>query len=155
MESKAVTRHLGTGFSTEMGSGVDMWYCAPPDPPLRNQVVNSLVWLWWVIDLAMFEFESGTFQLFYFYLGSFVESCLLVSWYAGGRCGMACSDENRDRSRRPGAEDRGWSHRSGTQWLGNREVGWRRLWSAPCTWRWGARVSWLRLKTKVDGFSVV
>jgi hypothetical protein len=31
---------------------------------------------------------------------------LLVSWCAGGRCGMACSDEDRARSRRPGAEDR-------------------------------------------------
>jgi hypothetical protein len=26
---------------------------------------------------------------------------------------MMCSDEYHDRSRRPGAEDRGWSHRSG------------------------------------------
>jgi hypothetical protein len=24
------------------------------------------------------------------------------------------------------------------------------VWSAPCTWRRGARVSWLSLKTKVD-----
>jgi hypothetical protein len=30
----------------------------------------------------------------------FGESRLLVSWCAGGRCGMACSDENRGRSRR-------------------------------------------------------
>jgi hypothetical protein len=30
---------------------------------------------------------------------------------------MACSDEYRGGSRRPGAKDRGWSHRSGTQWL--------------------------------------
>jgi hypothetical protein len=29
--------------------------------------------------------------------------------------GMACSDEHRGRSRRPGADDRGWSHRSGTR----------------------------------------
>jgi hypothetical protein len=29
---------------------------------------------------------------------------------------MAGSDENRGRSRRPGAEDRGWSHKSGTWW---------------------------------------
>jgi hypothetical protein len=36
---------------------------------------------------------------------------------------MACSDEDRDRSRRPGAEDQGWSHRSGTLWSGDREVG--------------------------------
>jgi hypothetical protein len=26
---------------------------------LRNQVVSSLVWLWWIINLARFEFESG------------------------------------------------------------------------------------------------
>jgi hypothetical protein len=32
---------------------------------------------------------------------------LLVSWYVGGRCGMSCSDEDHDRSRRPGAEDQG------------------------------------------------
>jgi hypothetical protein len=24
---------------------------------VRNQVVSSLVWLWWVIDLSRFEFE--------------------------------------------------------------------------------------------------
>jgi hypothetical protein len=35
---------------------------------------------------------------------------LLVSWCAGGRCGMTYSDEDRGRSRRHGAEDRGWSH---------------------------------------------
>jgi hypothetical protein len=34
---------------------------------------------------------------------------LLVSWCAGGRCDMADNDEDRGRSRRPGAEDRGWS----------------------------------------------
>jgi hypothetical protein len=31
---------------------------------------------------------------------------LLVSWCVGGRCGMAGSDEDCDRSRRPDAEDR-------------------------------------------------
>jgi hypothetical protein len=36
------------------------------------------------------------------------------------------------------------------QVLGGREVGWRRVLSAPSTWRRGARVSWLSLKTKVD-----
>jgi hypothetical protein len=64
---------------------------------------------------------------------------------------MAFSDEDRGRSRRPGAEDRRWSHRSGTQWLGGREVGWRCVRSAPTTWRLGAWVSWLSLKTKIDG----
>jgi hypothetical protein len=43
---------------------------------------------------------------------------LLVSWCTGGRGDMACSDEDHGRSRRPSAEDRGWSHRSGTRWSG-------------------------------------
>jgi hypothetical protein len=68
---------------------------------------------------------------------------------------MACSDEDHGRSRRPGAEDRRWSHRSGTRWLGDQEVGWHRVRFALCTWKRGARVSWLSLKTKVDGLSVV
>jgi hypothetical protein len=68
---------------------------------------------------------------------------------------MVCSDEDYGRSRRLGTEDRGWSHRSGTRWSGDREVGLRRVRSAPCTWRRGARVSWLSLKTKVDSLSVV
>jgi hypothetical protein len=72
-----------------------------------------------------FEFESRI-VLFYFsfIFVSFGESHLLVSWCAGGRCGMTCSDEDRCRSRRLGAEDRGWSHRSSTQWPGDQEVGW-------------------------------
>jgi hypothetical protein len=34
--------------------------------------------------------------------------------------------------------------------LNDREVGWRRVRSAPDTWRLGACVSWLSLKTKID-----
>jgi hypothetical protein len=99
-----------------------------------------------------FEFESGIILFYFsFIFVSFGESCLLVSWCAAGRCGIACNDEDCGRSRRPGAEDRGWSHRSGTRWPGGREVGWRRVWSVPSMWRLGARVSWLILKTKVDG----
>jgi hypothetical protein len=64
---------------------------------------------------------------------------------------MACSDEDRGRSMRPGVEDRGLSHRSGTRWSSGREVGWPRVRSTPGTWRQGTRVSWLSLKTKVDG----
>jgi hypothetical protein len=64
---------------------------------------------------------------------------------------MACSDEDCDRSRRPDAEDREWSHRSGTRWPDGRVIELRRVRSAPGTWRLGARVSWLSLKTKVDG----
>jgi hypothetical protein len=68
---------------------------------------------------------------------------------------MVCSDDDRGRSRRPAAEDRGWSHRSGTRCPGGREVGWRRVRSAPGTWRLEARVSWLSFKTKVvEGFPV-
>jgi hypothetical protein len=48
---------------------------------------------------------------------------LLVSWCAGGRCGMTCSDEDRGRSRRPSAKDRGWSHRLGTQRSGGAVCG--------------------------------
>jgi hypothetical protein len=62
---------------------------------------------------------------------------------------MACSDDDCGRSRRPGAKDQGWSHRSGTRWPGGREVEWHRVRSAPDTWRLGAWVSWLSLKTKV------
>jgi hypothetical protein len=80
---------------------------------------------------------------------------LIVSWCAGGRCGMAYSDEDRGSSRRPSAEDRRWSHRSGTRWPADRQVGWHCVRSGPCTWRRGVRVSWLGLKTKVDGLSVV
>jgi hypothetical protein len=55
-----------------------------------------------------FEFKSGIVLFcFSFTFVSFGESHLLVSWCAGGRCGMMCSDEDRCRSRRPGAEDRG------------------------------------------------
>jgi hypothetical protein len=71
-----------------------------------------------------FEFKSRIVLFcFYFNFVSFRESRLLVSWCAGGRCGMTCSDEDRGRSRRPDAEGRGWSHRSGTRWLGGREIG--------------------------------
>jgi hypothetical protein len=63
---------------------------------------------------------------------------------------MTCSDDDRGRSRRPDAEDWRWSHRSGTRWPDDREVGWRRVRYAPCMWRQGARVSWLSLKTKID-----
>jgi hypothetical protein len=68
-----------------------------------------------------FEFESGIVSFYFsFILVSFGESRLLVSWCVGGRCGMACSDEDLGRSRRPDTDDRGWSHRSGT--LGGRAV---------------------------------
>jgi hypothetical protein len=36
---------------------------------------------------------------------------------------MTGSNEDHDRSRRSGAEDRGWSHMLGIRWSDNREVG--------------------------------
>jgi hypothetical protein len=35
---------------------------------------------------------------------------------------MVGSDEDHGRSRRPGAEDRGWLYMLGTKWLNDREV---------------------------------
>jgi hypothetical protein len=35
---------------------------------------------------------------------------------------MAGSDKDHGRSRRPGAEEQGWSHRSGTRWPDDQEV---------------------------------
>jgi hypothetical protein len=71
--------------------------------------------------LVRFEFKAGTFQLLYpycYFVWRIVFACLVVC-----RCGMAGSNENRGKGRRPGAEDRGWSHRSGTQWPDDREAG--------------------------------
>jgi hypothetical protein len=79
---------------------------------LRNEVISTIVWLWWVIDLSWFEFESMIFWIFYPIICSCGELCLLVSWCVGDRCNMASSDEDLGRSRRPGAEDRGWSSTS-------------------------------------------
>jgi hypothetical protein len=63
--------------------------------------------------LARFEFESEIVSFcFSFIFVSFGESCLLVSWCAGGRCGMVCSDEDHGRSKITGAEDQGWSRKS-------------------------------------------
>jgi hypothetical protein len=47
---------------------------------VRNQVVSTLVWLWWVIDLPWFEFKSGIFQLFspYMFMWRIVFACLVV-----------------------------------------------------------------------------
>jgi hypothetical protein len=66
--------------------------------------------------------NPGHFGYFTFILVSFGKSSLLVSWCAGGKCGMAGTDEDHGRSRRLGAKDRRWSHRSSTQWPDDREV---------------------------------
>jgi hypothetical protein len=46
---------------------------------------------------------------FTFILVSCGESRLLVLWCAGSKCDMPGSDEDLDRSRRAGTEDRRWS----------------------------------------------
>jgi hypothetical protein len=107
--------------------------------------------------------NPGHFDSFTFILVWYGESHLLVSWYADSKCGMACNNEYRGRSRRPDAEDREWLHRSGTRWLDDREVRWRRLWSAPCTrsagflvehQNQGRRFSDLGLKTGCSGLVI-
>jgi hypothetical protein len=52
--------------------------------------------------------NPGHFSCFTFIFISFGKPCLLVSWCVGDRCGMVGSDEDHDRSRRPGVEDWGW-----------------------------------------------
>jgi hypothetical protein len=72
--------------------------------------------------MSRFEFKSRTVSWFYhIILVSCGESILLVLWCAGVWCDMADSDENRGRSRKPGAEDRRWS--SIGQILGGRAIG--------------------------------
>jgi hypothetical protein len=56
--------------------------------------------------------NSRHFNGFTFIFVSCGESRLLISWCVGDMCDMAGSDEDHGRSRRPGAEDRGWSHRT-------------------------------------------
>jgi hypothetical protein len=58
------------------------------------------------------------------------ESCLLVLWCAGGWYVMVGNDEDHGRSRRPGAEDQGWSSTGRVlgDWTNER-------YSAPCTRR--------------------
>jgi hypothetical protein len=87
--------------------------------------ILSLFFPWFNCDESLtwrdLNSNAGRFVLFFFYL-CFVRriafACLVVC-----RCGMACSDEDHGRSRRPGAEDQGWSHRSSTRWSDGREVG--------------------------------
>jgi hypothetical protein len=72
--------------------------------------------------MLMFEFKFGTIRWFYpIIFVSCGESWLLVSWCVSDRCDMVGSDENLGRSRRPGAEDRGWS--STGRVLGGRTIG--------------------------------
>jgi hypothetical protein len=72
--------------------------------------------------MARFEFESETFWLFCLYPCFVWRTTFAFSCCAGDRCGKVGSDEDHGRSRRPGAEDRGWSHRLGTMWPDDREV---------------------------------
>jgi hypothetical protein len=53
--------------------------------------------------------NPGYFDDFTFIFVLCGEYRLLVSWCAGGRCDMTGNDEDRGRSRRPGAEDQRYS----------------------------------------------
>jgi hypothetical protein len=75
---------------------------------------ESLTWGGLNLNLEHFR-GSTTFTLF---MWRIVFACLVVC-----RCGMAGSDEDRGRSRKPDAEDLRWSHRSGTRWSDDQEVG--------------------------------
>jgi hypothetical protein len=55
-----------------------------------------------------------------------------------------CSDEDCDSSRRPNAEDRRWSHISGTLCPDDWEVKWCCIWSAADTWR----LEWISVRRK-------
>jgi hypothetical protein len=59
--------------------------------------------------MLRFEFEFRIFWFVYPIICSYRESCLLVLWCAGGMCNMADNDDKIGRSRRPSAEDQGWS----------------------------------------------
>jgi hypothetical protein len=132
---------------------------------LLSKLISYWTWetkwsvLWFHCDESLtwrgLNSNLGHFYCFTFIFVSFAESRLLISWCAGARCGMTCNNEDRTRSRRSSAKDRGWSHRLGTRWPCDWEVGWHHVRSAPCTWRRGASVSWLSLKTNVDGLLVV
>jgi hypothetical protein len=100
-----------------------------------------------------------------YYFCSYEESCLLVSWCAGGRCDMVANDEDHGRSRRPSAEDQRWSS-TGRYSMARRSGGWV-MPCAVCTvhiemrstsflveTQNQGRVSWLSFKTKVDGFLI-
>jgi hypothetical protein len=91
---------------------------------LRNQVVSSLIWLWWVIDLVRFEFESETFWLFYLYLyfmWRIMFAYLVVCrWQVRhGRQRWELWQELKTWWGGPGMG----KHRLGTRWLDDLEVG--------------------------------
>jgi hypothetical protein len=71
---------------------------------------------------------------------------LLVSWCAGDRCGMTCSDEDRGRSRRPDTEDQGWSHMSGTRWSDGRVAP-----CVVCTWHVETRSAGFLVEAQKQG----
>jgi hypothetical protein len=98
-----------------------------------------------------FEFESGIVLFcFSFLLSLFrVENrvCLSRGVQVAGAAWRAAT---RTVARVADLVQRTGDGRTGRV-LGGRVVGWRLVRSSPGTWRLGARVSWLSLKTKVEG----
>jgi hypothetical protein len=95
-----------------------------------GQLLGLIVMSQWLNEVWI---RIRDISVFTFIFVSFEESCLLVSWGIGGMDGMTDSDKDCCRNRRSGAEDRRWSHRLGTRWSDDREIGWCLVRSAPCT----------------------
>jgi hypothetical protein len=117
-------------------------------------VVNVLIN--WETDLSWFEFKSVRFRWFYptFYLVWRIVFAYLVvcRWQVlhGGQW-RGSWREYETWCRGPGMV----KHRSDTRWSDDQEVGWRYVRSPPYTKRRWAQVSWLSLKSKVDGLSMI
>jgi hypothetical protein len=98
-----------------------------------EKMASSLIWLWWVIDLPWFEFESETFRLLYLYLYFLLGNHVCLSRGvqvvgAAWRAATMIVAGVETWCRGPGMV----RHRSGTRWPNDREVGWRRVCSTPC-----------------------
>jgi hypothetical protein len=74
---------------------------------LIGQFLDLIVMSHWHVDVWIRI--RDIFMVLRYYLCLCAESRLFISWCICDRCDMTGNDDNLDRSRRPGAEDRGWS----------------------------------------------
>jgi hypothetical protein len=112
-------------------------------------------YMWWVIDTPRFEFESRTFPWFCYITFVCMENHVCLSrgvqvtgaiWQAMTRIVARVGD----LVQRTGDDQ----EQVGYLVVDDQKIRWRRVWSTMCTSRWGAWISWLSLKTKVDSFPV-
>jgi hypothetical protein len=80
--------------------------CSKKSDKPSGQFLDLIVMSHWVGEVWIRIWDI--FVVLPHYL-SYGESRLFVLWCVGGRCSMAGSDEDHDRSRRPDAEDQGLS----------------------------------------------